>query len=150
MRIRRAIHKQKGGVVSVPVSRSNSQIRASIKTMIEDGRYNLGIPVVETEVVKLAVSNTGTVEKNQLNVHARKIPLMDIRKEALKDHKNLLRIRDDNYYSNLTKDEVICELRKLHEETSNDLEEMRERLKSYQRQEAEQSRDPEMRNHGMM
>ena len=105
-RVRRAIKKQNGGSVSVPVSRTNTKIRASIKEMIENGSYNVGVPVVETEISKLAISNEGEVIQKKIDVQARKIPFQDIRKEALMRNKNLLKIKDDDYYDQLTEDEL--------------------------------------------
>lgn len=44
-----------------------------------------------------------------------------------------VQIKDDNYYTQLNKEE-ISELQKIHEEVSDDVEEMRSSLKKYQRQ----------------
>ena len=90
--------------------------------------------MVETEISKLAVSNEGQVIQKKIDVQARKIPLQDIRKDALLRNKNLLKIKDDSYYNHLTKDELTTELQKIHEEISDDIDQMRNRLKTYQRQ----------------
>ena len=92
--------------------RTNAKIRASIKSLVENGTYNVGVPVVETEISKLAVSNEGQVIQKKIDVQARKIPLQDIRKDALLRNKNLLKIKDDSYYNHLTKDELTTELQK--------------------------------------
>ena len=90
--------------------------------------------MVETEISKLAVSNEGQVIQKKIDVQARKIPLQDIRKDALLRNKNLLKIKDDSYYNHLTKDELTTELQKIHEEISDDIDQMRNHLKTYQRQ----------------
>ena len=114
--------------------RTNAKIRASIKSLVENGTYNVGVPVEETEISKLAVSNEGQVIQKKIDVQARKIPLQDIRKDALLRNKNLLKIKDNSYYNHLTKDELTTELQKIHEEISDDIDQMRNRLKTYQRQ----------------
>ena len=116
------------------MSRTNANIRASIKNLIENGTYNVGVPVVETEISKLAVSNEGQVIQKKIDVQARKIPFQDIRKESLMRNKNLIKIKDDSYYNQLTKEELTTELQKLHEEVSDDIDQMRYCLKKYQRQ----------------
>ena len=47
MRIRGAMHKQKGGEVSIPVPKSNQKIKEEVKNIVESGKYNLGVPVGE-------------------------------------------------------------------------------------------------------
>lgn len=120
--------------MSVPVSRTNAKIPASIKEMIENGSYNVDVPVVETEISKLAISNEGEVIQKKIDVQARKIPFQDIRNEALMRNKNLLKIKDDDYYDQLTEDELTTELQKIHEEISDDIDQMKNKLKKYQRQ----------------
>lgn len=78
IRVRRAMHKQKGGEVSIPVPKSNQQIKGEVKKIIENGTYNLGIPVVSRDMLKLRVNKDGEVEKEVTKVSARKIPLKDI------------------------------------------------------------------------
>ena len=96
---------------------------------IEDGTYNLGVPVVEREITKLVISQEGQVDQKKIQLRARKIPLADIRKEALSKNKELLRIKDDAYYAQLSKDEAIDELKRINEGSNEDVEEMRVRLK---------------------
>ena len=50
--MRRALNKQVGGVVSMPVPRSNQQIRADIKQRIASGEFNLGTPVLDNRELK--------------------------------------------------------------------------------------------------
>ena len=126
--------EQRGGAVSVPVSRTNANIRASIKNLIKNGTYNVGVPVVETEISKLAVSNEGQVIQKNIYVQARKIPFQDIRKESLIRNKNLIKMKDDSYYNQLTKEELTTQLQKLHKEVSDGIDQMRYCLKKYQRQ----------------
>ena len=88
--------------------------------------------MVASEICKLAISNEGEVIQKKIDVNARKIPLRDIRKEALTRNKSFLKIKDDNYYTQLNREEIKSELQKIHEEVSDDVDEMRSSLKKYQ------------------
>ena len=48
-RVRRALQKQVGGAVSVPVPRTNQRIREDRKQRIASGQFNLVIPVLGNE-----------------------------------------------------------------------------------------------------
>lgn len=48
----------------------------------------MGIPVVETDLIKLKVKKDGEVKKKTVKVSARKIPLKTIREDALKSQKD--------------------------------------------------------------
>ena len=63
-------------------------------------------------MIKLRVSTEGEIQKRVLKVSGRRIPFKDIREDALKTHKSLLRNNPDSYYDNLSKDEVSAELKK--------------------------------------
>lgn len=80
--MRRAIRRQHGRDISVHVARSNEQLKKSIKQCIENGTFNIGLPVVETQISKLSINKEGEVKQKKCNLHARKIPLQDIRKNA--------------------------------------------------------------------
>ena len=135
MRIRRAMHKQKGGEVSIPVPKSNQKIKEEVKNIVESGKYNLGVPVGESDMIKLRVSTEGEIEKRVLKVSGRRIPFKDIREDAVKTHKSLLRNNPDSYYDNLSKDEVSAELKKINEDPDcdHDVSTLRKRLKNFQR-----------------
>ena len=47
----------------MPVHRPNSQIRQETLDKIAAGQFNLGIPVLETEYVKLVITPDGKIEK---------------------------------------------------------------------------------------
>lgn len=49
-------------------------------------------------------------------------------------NKVLLKVRDDGYYNKLTKENLNIELKKIHEEINDNVDEMREKLNKYQRQ----------------
>ena len=86
--------------------------------------------MVASEISKLAINNEGEVTQKKIDVNARKIPFKDIRKEALTRNKSYLKIKDDSYYTQLNREEIKSELQKIHEEVSDDVDEMRSCLKN--------------------
>lgn len=135
-RVRRALKKQPGGAVSVPVNRSNRCLRYDIKESILTGKYNLGTPVLENEHEKVVVTSEGNIEKKKVKISARKYPLKDISAKALENNikGNLIRIRDDNEYENMRGEEIKTRLQELNEwkdEITDD--EAREYLKQCER-----------------
>ena len=131
-RVRRAMRKQKGGEISVPVMQSNKQLKQSIHEGIESGKFNIGEPVIEREITKLAINAQGEIEQKKCHLQARKIPFQDIRKEALIKNKNLLRIKNDAFYEELSESEIRAELEKISEDVRGTHDEIKQRLKSFQ------------------
>ena len=61
----------------------------------------------------------GKIENEEFVVQGRKIALSEIRKNLLEKHNNYLRIQNDQYYNNITQDEVIGELKRINEYADN-------------------------------
>ena len=78
-----------------------------------------------------------TLIKEEILVSGRKIPLCDIRKEMLLKHKVFMKLYCDTKLSQLSRAELVDELKKIHELEDHELHEsdehMREKLKKYQR-----------------
>ena len=78
-----------------------------------------------------------TVIKEEILVSGKKIPLSDIRKEMLLKHKVFMKLYCDTKLSQLSRVELVDELKKIHELEDHELHEndehMRENLKQYQR-----------------
>lgn len=104
-RVRKALKKQIGGVVSVPVPRTNQQIRADIKQKISSGKFNLGTPVLDNEYIKIIVlTSEGNIEKKVCRVSARKYPLKEVCAQSAKSYKDLSRLPSDEEYGKMTPD----------------------------------------------
>ena len=80
-RVHRAIRKQKAGEISVSVMRLSKQLKQSIHEGIESDKFNIGEPVIEREITKLAINTQGEIEQRKCHLQARKIPLQDIKKK---------------------------------------------------------------------
>ena len=74
------MRKQKGVEVFVPVMQLNTQLKQSIHEGRENGKFNIGEPVIEREITRLAINAHGEIEQKKCHLEARKIPFQDIRK----------------------------------------------------------------------
>ncbi|EDO31463.1 predicted protein [Nematostella vectensis] len=83
--------------------------------------------------VKLVIDADGNVAKAVTKVHGRKIPLQEIQKESLKKNREFLKIHNDEFFEKMTIEELIQELKSIGEDTTGTMEEMKERLKRFNR-----------------
>ena len=90
---------------------SNKQLKKSIHEGTENGKFNIGEPVIEREITKLAINAHGEIEQKKCYLEARKIPFQDIRKEALMKSKDLLWIKNDAFYEELSERGIRAELK---------------------------------------
>ena len=56
------MRKQKGGEIFVLVMQSNKQLKQSIHEGTGNGKFNIGEPVIEREITKLAINAQGEIE----------------------------------------------------------------------------------------
>jgi len=112
--------KQAGGEISIPIPRANKSLKYDIKHKIAIGKYNLGVPVLQTSTTKFVLAPGGGIEKKESIMTARKYPLKDIRKNSLKKNAKYSRLRSDEEYQNMTDDQVSTRLLELHENTSTE------------------------------
>ena len=68
-------------------------------------------------------------------MQVRKIPFQDIRKEAKIKSKDLVRIKNDAFYEELSENEICAELKKTSEDIRGINDEIKHGLKSFQRKE---------------
>ena len=116
-RVRRALKKQVGGAVSVPVPQRNQEIRQKIKEMIASGKFNLGIPVLDNEYNKAVLTSEGNNEKTICKV--RKYPLKEIYEQSVNLHKDLLKPRSNQEYESMRPNQMKTRLQVLYEHHEN-------------------------------
>ena len=97
---------------SFPLEISNNDPKGDLKQQILAGRYSSGELVVPQKFTKIWIVD-GKIEIEEFLVQVRKIILSQIRKNLLEKHNNYLRIQNDQYYKNITQEEVIGELTKM-------------------------------------
>ena len=112
------------------VMRLSKQLEQSIHEGIESGKFNIGEPVIEREITKLAINAQGEIEQKKCLLQARKIPLQDII-EASTKNKNILQIINDVFYEELSESEIRAELKKISEDIKGTHDEIKQRLKSF-------------------
>ena len=98
------------------VMRLSKQLEQSIHEGIESGKFNIGEPVIEREITKLAINAQGEIEQKKYLLQARKITLQNIIEEASTKNKNFLRIINDAFYEELSESEIRAELKKIGED----------------------------------
>ncbi|KAK3734075.1 hypothetical protein QZH41_019813 [Actinostola sp. cb2023] len=113
-RIRRAILKQKGKEISFSIPRQNILVQDEIKQKIASGEFNLGVPVLETNDVKLVITSEGLIEKKQTALEARKYPFGDIRRNSLHKNDEFMKIKADEVYDNMSKEDAVDHLKELN------------------------------------
>ena len=118
----------------MPVHRANSQIRQEIQDNIASGSFNLGVPVLETEYLRLVITPEGKIEKRPSKLTARKYPFSEVRKKSLLKHEKFLRLRSDEEYEMLSGVDVKDRLLSLNEmDTSGPPNNLRQQLKEVER-----------------
>ena len=78
------------------------------------------------------------LEREDFEVSGRRMPLTFIRKKMLADHKKLMKLRADQEFQNMTREEIISamdEINKFSQATSkeNSVENLRNELKVFER-----------------
>ena len=96
---------------------------------------------MKREITKLAINAQGQIEQRKCHLQARKIPFQDIRKEAKIKSKDLVRIKNDAFYEELSENEICAELKKTSEDIRGINDEIQHGLKSFQRKEKQPIED---------
>ena len=98
--------------VNFPSVISNKKLKEDLKQQILAGRYSSDELVVRQKFTKIKIVDE-KIEIEEFVVQGRKIALSEIRKYLLEKHKKFLRIQIDQYYNNITQEEVIGELKRI-------------------------------------
>ena len=86
--VRRKKRKGLGGEVSVPCEQTESWLRQKLKEEIKDGVIKVG-KLVNPRLLEKYVMKDGVFEKTSFVVEGRKIPLLEIRKDILKQQRKI-------------------------------------------------------------
>ena len=132
-RVRRAkLLKMPGNEISVPVSSTVEQVKQKWTSDIANGTYSIGETCAPETLMVMHATGGKVIEKNEV-IHSRKVPLTEIRERWVRIHETYMRLQSDNEIDLLTKDECVKWLHNLHEQTSDDEVEMKNRIKTLQR-----------------
>ena len=91
-----------------------------MQSKIESGEHILGEMIVPQTYKKVVLTEDGTIKTKLFTVSGRKIPLSDIRERTLKQHEKLglMRVRTDEDYAAMTKEQVYERIAQLNESTN--------------------------------
>jgi len=83
---------------------------------------------------KLVLDKDGNIKKTEFVVEERKQPLEEIRKKTLTLHEKFMRVKPDEFYEEMPREQVVSRLKELNEYDENDgLTKMRKKLKKMER-----------------
>ena len=113
---RRCKKKLRSGKVSFPMYPTAMTEHNKIHQRIEKGEIEIGTEVLTATQSRYSVNkHTNSVEIENVEVGARKIPLLQIREQLLKKHEALGIVRDlsEEYFEGLSMNQVITRLQEL-------------------------------------
>ena len=122
--------------ISIPLEVTNETVTEKLSEKIINGEYKLGELIVPQTFERLVLRNNNLVSE-EVSVHGRKINLQEIRSDMLCKHKKYMRLRSDDEFEKLKREEIIKNLKTLGEHRNNDeiktTEELMQKLKKYER-----------------
>jgi len=81
---------------------------------------------------KLVLDKDGNIKKTEFVVEGRKQLLEEIRKKTLNFHEKFMRVKPDEFYDEMPREQVVSRLKELNEYYENDgLTKMRKKLKKW-------------------
>ena len=100
--------------ISIPTEVTNENIKKRLKEKIKHGSYLIGNLIVPQSFERVILRDN-TIIVDEVVVHGRKIPMTEIRKKIFKDHNPYMRLRSDEDFEILTREELTDELHDLGE-----------------------------------
>ena len=122
--------------ITLPIDESNEEVKKKLKQDIIDGKINIGELIVPQSYTKVTMVN-GEIKTEEISIEGRKIPLNDIRRSTLLDHKKFMRLRSDIDYAKMSREEIKSALTSIGEyfddDINNNSDILLERLKCFER-----------------
>ena len=92
--------------ISMPIDETNNKIKLRLAEENRNGWITLRELIVPEAFTKLTMENN-KLEREDFEVSGRRMPLTFIRKKMLADHKKLMKLRADQEFQNMTREEII-------------------------------------------
>ena len=105
--------------ISIPQEEDNFKVKDKIKKMIIDGKIIIGDLIVP-QTFKRKVLRDNVVVNDEYVVQGRKVPFNYIWSSLLQRHEKL-RLRKDEEYDAMSRDEIILGLRRINESEISDI-----------------------------
>ena len=127
--------KLSGGEISYPVPPAHAVVKNNWDDMIKNGVLSLGIQCVPYSITRVSVYN-GNLVQNDVSIHGRKIPLLELRKRLLDRHEKWMRLPTDEDLQAMSHNDIM----KLSKEIGitcmsiDDNDELRSKIKQVTRQ----------------
>ena len=102
------------GDITIPTGISTKNVTEQLKGKIADGTYRIGSLIIPQKFEKAVLQN-GKIYTEEVHVSGRKIDLESIRNDMSNQHKKFMRLRSDNDYLKLSRDDTIKHLRRINE-----------------------------------
>ena len=117
----------------MPIEETNNEVQRKLKSKIIDGVYNVGELIVPQTFWKVSIKD-GKLNKEEITVQGRKIPLKVIRESLLMEQITYMRLTSDNELCKLTTEEKKNFLKKIGEDNNTTCqEELLQKMKKMQR-----------------
>ena len=121
--------------ISFPIEKTNKEVQKQLMEKIKKGIYHTGNLLVPQKYEKVILKN-GQLLNEEIQVSGRKVPLRNIHTTMLQKQK-YMRVRTDAEFNNMSREQVITELKNIHEFEINDenslLEELLKKMMKYER-----------------
>ena len=113
---RRSKRRLPGGKVSFPTYQPLKKQKEQVQERIDSGEICIGKEICPTSYSRYT-AHEGEIRQDNIQVNARKIPLIEIRKKLLDKHEELglMRLHSNEYYTTLSTDIVKEKLLELRE-----------------------------------
>ena len=102
------------GDIAIPTSISTKNVAEQLKGKIADGTYRIGSLIIPQKFEKY-VLQIGRIYKEEVHVSRRKIDLESIPIDIYIQQKKFMRLRSDNNYSKVSKEDTIKRLHRINE-----------------------------------
>ena len=90
----------------MPIDETNNKIKLRLAEENRNGWITLRELIVPEAFTKLTME-INKLEREDFEVSGRRMPLTFIRKKMLADHKKLMKLRADQEFQNMTREEII-------------------------------------------
>ena len=122
--------------ITIATGISTKNVTEQLKGKIADGTYCIGRLIIPQKFEKTVLQN-GKIYKEEVHVSGRKIDLVSIRNDMYNQHKKFMRLRSDNDYSKLSRDDTIKHLCRINEfdftDTDKNTDILKNKLKKFER-----------------
>ena len=104
--------------ISIPIEETNECLNKKLKESIANGTYLIGNLIVPQKFEKTVLRNNKIIVE-EVEIRGRKIPMAEIRKKMLKNHREYMRLRSNAEFSEFTREKITEELKQLNELPNN-------------------------------